>query len=113
MVKGLVSITYQLSMVKITHPLNLHGLKAFSAHASGGSARQLLFFFFLFVCFLFCFVLVFNLFAISRAVPTAYGGSQARGLIGDVAARLYHSYSNARSKLRLQPTPQLMATPDP
>ena len=26
---------------------------------------------------------------------------------------LHHSHSNARSELRLQPTPQLMATPDP
>ena len=38
----------------------------------------------------------------------AYGGSQARGLIGAVAAGLHHSHSNARSKLNLPP--QLMAT---
>ena len=43
----------------------------------------------------------------------AYGGSQARGLIGAVAAGLHQSHSNARSELHLQPTPQLMATPDP
>ena len=36
-----------------------------------------------------------------RAVPTAYGGSQARGPIGAVAASLHHSHSNARSVLRL------------
>ena len=29
------------------------------------------------------------------------------------AAGLHHSYSNAGSKLHLQPAPQLMATPDP
>ena len=29
------------------------------------------------------------------------------------AASLHHSHSNIRSKLRLWPTPQLMATPDP
>ena len=33
--------------------------------------------------------------------------------MGAVAAGLCHSYSNAGSKLCLQPTPQLMATPDP
>ena len=53
---------------------------------------------------------LFNLF---RATPTVYGGYQARGLIGTVAAGLCHSYSNARSELCLQPTPQLMTTPDP
>ena len=36
----------------------------------------------------------FGLFAFSRATPTAYGGSQARGLIGVVAASLHHSHSN-------------------
>ena len=47
----------------------------------------------------------------SRAAPTAYGGSQARDLIGAVATSLHHSHShshsNAKSKLRLRPTPQL------
>ena len=60
-----------------------------------------------FFCFLFC------LFAISRAAPSAYGGSQARGPIRAVAIGLHQSHSNARSKLRLQPTPQPTATPDP
>ena len=36
----------------------------------------------------------------------AHGGSQARGPVEAVAA------SNAGSEPRLQPTPQLMATPD-
>ena len=40
-----------------------------------------------------------------RAAPTAYGGSQARGLIGATA--------NARFKPCLLPTPQLTATLDP
>ena len=31
----------------------------------------------------------------------AYGSSQARGLIGAIAAGLYHSHSNARSKSSL------------
>ena len=56
----------------------------------------------------FLFVFLFLLF---RAIPAAYGGSQAGGQIGAVAAILLHSHSNARSELR--PTPQLMATPDP
>jgi len=63
--------------------------------------------------FLFLFFFFFCLFAFSRAAPTAYGGSQARGLIGAVAAGLYHSHSNSRSKPCLRPTPQLVATLDP
>ena len=64
------------------------------------------------LCFCFCFC-VFCLFAFSRSIPAAHGGSQARGLIGAVTAGLHHSYSNSGSEPRLQPTPQLMATPDP
>ena len=54
-------------------------------------------------------------FCLFRAAPMAYGGFQARGLIGAVAvaAGLRHSHSNARSKPHLWPTPQLMAMPDP
>ena len=55
----------------------------------------------------------FFLFAIFWAVPAAYGGCQARGRIGAVAAGLHHSHSNAGSEPRLGRTPQLMATPDP
>ena len=43
----------------------------------------------------------------------AYGGPQARGRIGGVAAGLHHSHSNAGSEPRLQPTPQLTETLDP
>ena len=43
----------------------------------------------------------------------AYGGSQARGQIGAVAAGLHQCHSNLGSKLHLLPTPQLMAMPDP
>ena len=42
-----------------------------------------------------------------------YGGSQARGLIGAVAAGLRQSHSNEGSEPCLQPTPQLMAMQDP
>ena len=52
----------------------------------------------------------FCLFAISWAAPSAYGGSQARGLIRAVATGLRQSHSNAGSEPRPQPTPQ--ATPD-
>ena len=55
-------------------------------------------FFCLFVC----------LFLLFRAVPVAYGSSQARDQIGAVAAGLCHSNSNARSELALRPIPQLM-----
>ena len=60
-----------------------------------------------FVCL---FVFAFLLFL--WATPAAYGGSQARGLIGAVATGLRQSHSNAGSEPRLQPTPQLTATPD-
>ena len=59
------------------------------------------------------FLSFFCLFAISWAAPTAYGGSQARGRIRAVATVLHQSHSNAGSEPRLQPTPQLTATPDP
>ena len=55
----------------------------------------------------------FGLFAISWAAALAYGGSQARGLIGAVAASLHQSHSNAGSEPRLQPKPQLTVTLDP
>ena len=58
-------------------------------------------------------VQLFFVFCLFRAAPSAYGDSQARGGIGAVAVSLYHSHSNVGSKPRLQPTPQLMATPDP
>ena len=53
----------------------------------------------------------FLIFCLLRAAPAAYGGSQARGLTGAAAAS--HGHSHTRSKQRLQPTPQLIATPDP
>ena len=43
----------------------------------------------------------FFFFGLFRATPTAYGGSQARGPIGAVAARLHRSHSNTRSELSL------------
>ena len=46
------------------------------------------------------------------ATPTAYGGSQARGLIRAVAPGLRQSHSSTGSEAHLQPTPQLMTTPD-
>ena len=55
----------------------------------------------------------FCLFVISWAAPVAYGGSQARGQIGAVAAGLHQGHSKAGSEPRLQPTPQLTTTLDP
>ena len=52
---------------------------------------------------LFYFILSFFFFFL-RVVPTAYGGSQAMGLIGAVAAGLHHSHSNTGSELSLRPT---------
>ena len=48
-------------------------------------------------CFFF-FFFFFCLFAISWATPAAYGGSQARGLIGAVAVSLHRSHSNVGSE---------------
>ena len=63
--------------------------------------------FFVFWFFVFC------LFAVSRATTVAHGGSQARGLIGAIAAGLHHSHSHAGSEPHLRPTPQLTATLGP
>ena len=45
--------------------------------------------------------------------PHPYRNSQARNQIRAIAAGLHHSHSNRGSELHLQPTPQLMTTPDP
>ena len=58
-------------------------------------------------------LLLFFVFCLFMATPMEYGSSQARGLIGAVAAGLRQRHSNSRSEPRLQPTPQLIATPDP
>ena len=42
--------------------------------------------------YLFIYLLLF------RATPESYGGSQARGPIGAIAAGLHHSYSNTGSE---------------
>ena len=55
-------------------------------------------------------IFFFCLFAISWATPAAHGDSQARGLIGAVAAGQQHSHSNVGSEPR---PPQLMAMLDP
>ena len=67
-------------------------------------------FYLLIYLFIYLFIFVFLLFL--WAAPAAYGGSQARGRIGAVATGLRQSHSNAGSEPRLQPTPQLTATPD-
>ena len=43
----------------------------------------------------------FFVFCLFRATPVAYGGSQARGQGGAVAASLHYSHSNARSESSL------------
>ena len=63
---------------------------------------------------LFYFILFYFIcFAFFRAVLEEYGSSQARSLIGAVAAGLHHSHSNSGSKPHLRPIAQLMATLDP
>ena len=58
-----------------------------------------------FVSFFLC------LFAFSRAISAAYGGSQARG--SNRSCSRSQSHSNSGSELHLWPIPQLRATPDP
>ena len=71
-----------------------------------------------FILFLFYFILFYFIFGgvafcLFRATPIAYGGSQARGPVRAVAAILCQDHSNLGSKPCMQPTPQLMASPDP
>ena len=60
-----------------------------------------------------CSLVFVCLFAISWTAPAAYGGSQARGQIGAIAADLCQSHSNTGSKPHVQPATQLMAMLDP
>ena len=61
----------------------------------------------IYLLFIYLFILLF------RDTPEAYVDSQARGRIGATTASLQHSHSNMRAESCLQPTPQLMAMPDP
>ena len=70
---------------------------------SGCANLFLIFILFIYFCLFVCF----------RVAPAAYRGSQARGLIGAVAASLPQNNSNARSEPHLGATPQLTAIPDP
>jgi len=65
--------------------------------------------FYLFYVFIFIFVFLPFL----GPLPRHMGGSQARGLIGAIAASLHQSHSNKGSEPHLRPTPQLTAMPDP
>lgn len=55
---------------------------------------------------------LFFFFWLLRAALAAYGGSQARDIIGATAAGLHYNHSNARSEPCLQPILQLTTTPD-
>ena len=61
------------------------------------SIIQKAYYFFFYFC-LFVVIVVVVVVAISWAAPAAYGGSQARGLIGAVATGLRQSHSNAGSE---------------
>ena len=65
--------------------------------------------------FLFVIMFLFFVFPVCHFLSHSlvYGGCQARGPIRAVATGLRQSHSNAGSEPRLQPTPQLMATPIP
>ena len=53
---------------------------------------------FIYFIYLLLLLLFFFFFAFSRATPRAYGGSQARGLIGAVTSSLRQSHGNVGSK---------------
>ena len=59
------------------------------------------------------FVLFYFILSFLGLLPMEYNGSQARGWIGAVDTSVHQSHSNMGSELHLQPTSQLMATPDP
>ena len=63
--------------------------------------------------FLICDIVVYALFFFLMAAPVAYGSFQTSNPIRAVAAGLYHSHSNTRSKPYLWPMLQVAATPDP
>ena len=88
-----ISILYMIVCIHWSHTLNLSF--PFGSH----KFVSYVFFFFFFLLFM--------------SAPSAYGGSQARGLIRATAAGLRHSHSSTGSEPRLWPPPQLMATPDP
>ena len=91
------------TLVRPTHSCFLHNtLRHFTVSVHNSPHKFSPFSFFL----SFCFVLF-------RATPMAYASSQARGPTGAAVAGLCHSHSNAGSEPHLQPTPQLMAMPDP
>ena len=54
----------------------------------------------------FLFLYLFIYFHLFRATPMIFGGSQARGRIGAVAASLHHSHNNVGPEPHLQYTPQ-------
>ena len=82
--------------------------------SSGNAQRQYTLFPKICVCMLsFVVLLLFFCCCCFRAVPMAYGGSQARSWIEATAASLHHSHSNVGSKPYLWPTPQSTAMPDP
>ena len=73
----------RLDLSKLLHVCHGEMFGVLGFHLPCDSTRIL----FLFIFYLFIFVF-------SRAAPTAYGGSEARGLIGAVATSLCQSHSN-------------------
>ena len=100
---SLLQIMLLLSSLTLPHPRFWGFSPCLIFENIGGGVENALSF--LFFCFFF--------FPLFRAAPVACGSSQNRGQIGATAASLHHSHSNIESKPCLQPTSQLMATPDP
>ena len=99
----------------VTWLIEMNYLEFFCVGNSSLSHIKRLYVFIIYILYIYfiLFYLFICLFAISWAAPAAYGGSQARGRIGAVAASLHHSHSHVGSEPHLRPTPQLTETPDP
>ena len=82
-------------------------------HWSSGTMNVIMLLKFLMLHIQLCNHFKFFVFVFFRTTSVAYANSQARGLMGAVAAGLLHSHSNTRSEPHLRPTPQFTATPDP
>ena len=104
-ISGIISFATGVFHVGVNPKPNLERKFDYHSFSYEQFIKQVVFFF-----SFFCFVFAFSLF---RVAPTTCGGSQARGLMRATAAGLHHTHSNTEYELRLQPTPQLTATPYP
>ena len=110
---GLVSVVWHSDSITFTFSLILSCILVYGKILNIGpfaiQSKTLLFICFVreFICIIVLFFnfIFFVFLPFLGPLPTAYGGSQSRGLIGDTAAGLVQSHSNSGSEPRLWPTP--------